>query len=108
MPHIIVEHTDDVKNVAELISDLHHSLAAQETVTLNAIKSRAMVVQDAYVGDTPNGSMIHVTLKLLSGRSGELRAKMTRDLFSVIKEKVSANISVTVESIELHNESYQK
>ena len=108
MPHIIVEHTDDIKGVDALVGDLHQSLARQETITLGGIKSRSITVQNAFVGEMQNGSMVHVTIKLLSGRSDELRAKMTDDLLSVIKSKVADHVSVTVESVELHNQSYQK
>ena len=108
MPHIIVEHTDDIDGVGALVGDLHQSLAAQESVTLGAIKSRSIAVQNAFVGEAQNGSMVHVTLKLLSGRSDDLRAKMTDDLFDVVKNKVAENVSVTVESADLHNESYKK
>ena len=108
MPHITVEHTDDIENVDALVSDLHHSLAGQETVTLGAIKSRSIAVQNAFVGEAQNGSMVHVTLKLLSGRSDERRAKMTGDLLTIVKSKVANNVSVTVESVDLHNESYKK
>ena len=112
MPHIIVEHTEDIEGVGALVGELHHSLAGQESVTLGGIKSRSIVVQNAFVGEaqngSQNGSMIHVTIKLLSGRSDELRAKMTGDLLNVIRSKVAESVSVTVESVDLHNESYQK
>ena len=103
-----MEHTDDIEGVAALVGDLHQSLAGQESVTLGAIKSRSIAVQNAFVGEVQNGSMVHVTLKLLSGRSDDLRAKMTGDLLSVVKSKVANNTSVTVESVDFHNQSYQK
>jgi 5-carboxymethyl-2-hydroxymuconate isomerase len=81
-------------------------------VTPSAVKSRSVAVQNTFVGEiqngSQNGSMVHMTLKLLSGRSDELRAKMTRDLFDVVKSKVADTVSVTVESVELHDNSYQK
>ena len=112
MPHIIVEHTDDIEGMDALVGDLHQSLAGQESVTFGAIKSRSITIQNAFVGEAQNGSqnnsMVHVTLKLLSGRSDELRAKMTGDLLNVVKSKVASSTSVTVESVELHDQSYQK
>jgi 5-carboxymethyl-2-hydroxymuconate isomerase len=108
MPHIIVEHTEDIGNIIDIVTDSHHSLCGQETVTSSAVKSRSVAVQNTFVGEIQNGSMVHMTLKLLSGRSDELRAKMTRDLFDVVKSKVADTVSVTVESVELHDNSYQK
>ncbi len=108
MPHIIVEHTNDIENVADIVGSLHHNLAGQETVTLEAVKSRSIAVSNAIVGEVQDGSMLHVTVKLLSGRSNDFLAKMTGDLRVVAKSKVAENVSVTVESVELHNESYQK
>ncbi len=108
MPHIIVEHTEDIEGVDALVGELHQSLAAQESVTIGGIKSRSIAVQNTFVGEAQNGSMVHVTIKLLSGRSDDLRAKMTGDLLNIIRSKVADSTSVTVESSDLHAPSYQK
>jgi len=109
MPHIIVEYTDDLKlGVSGLLTALHNSLASQETIVRGDIKTRAINVGLAIVGDNESASMVHVDLKLMPGRSDELRAKMTGDLRDVVTSNVSDNTSVTVESSDLHAPSYQK
>lgn len=108
MPHIIVEHTADIEAVDGLLSALHESLAGQETVALESIKTRSIEVKNAIVGNGSQNSMIHVMVKLLSGRSDQLLKKMTGDLRDVALQNISGNTSVTVEAIALHDESYQK
>ncbi|NQZ14376.1 MAG: hypothetical protein HRT94_06120 [Alphaproteobacteria bacterium] len=108
MPHIIVEHTKDVDNVQELLEKLHQSLASQETVVVEAIKTRAVPLDHVVVGDGTSSSMMHTTLKLLPGRDNELRNKMATDLLFVMQSYGSSSTARTVETAELHQESYQK
>lgn len=107
MPHIIVEYTRDIDDVSGLLDGLHDTLAAQETAKLEAIKTRALPLDHYVVGDRSKSSMVHVTLKLMPGRSNELKNTMTTALEAVVKEKVTQETSVTVESVELNAESYK-
>ncbi len=112
MPHIIVEHTKVPNlNLKGLLQDLHANLASQETVNMGAIKTRSIPIENAILGeDTQGNAFIHITLKLLSGRSDELRKTMAEGLFSVAKAHASDNpdVSISVETAELHNASYIK
>jgi len=107
MPHIIIEHTRDVKNIEPLIREAHEALASQETVTMGAIKTRAIPLDHVVVGDGNSQSMVHAEIKLLPGRSDDLKNTMTAVVESVIKNNVSQQTSVTVEATELHKESYR-
>lgn len=107
MPHIVVEHTNDIKDVQNLLNALHHSLASQETVTLNSIKTRSIPLAHAVVGDGSTQSMVHITLRLLSGRSDMLLTKMTGDLAAVAMTHCGASTRVTVESVNLYDPSYK-
>ncbi len=113
MPHITLEYSDtlaDRQDIPKLVSLLHKSLATQETVNIHGIKSRAMPVQYTIVGDGKDrDQMMHVTLKLLPGRSDELRHKMAADLRETLHNHMhDDSIAVTVEVIELDAASYQK
>ncbi|MGB3495554.1 MAG: hypothetical protein WBA57_22680 [Elainellaceae cyanobacterium] len=116
MPHIIVEYSDNLSriNIPLLLSELHDELAAQDTVTKSAIKSRAIAIpeENVILGDEDDyDELLHITIKLLPGRNDDLKKNMARALYSVACGAVRAeydNCSVTVEVMELHAESYTK
>ncbi len=112
MPHIIVEHSEAMSSVdmPKLIADLHESLAAQDTVNIHAIKSRAIAVQCEVIGDHSDPyKMLHITLKLLPGRDNALKKAMSQALFDTAHKHIGNEaISLSVEVMELHAESYTK
>jgi 5-carboxymethyl-2-hydroxymuconate isomerase len=114
MPHIIVEYTDHLKSsvdIPALVSGLHNDLAKRDTVDVHGIKSRAIPVQFVIVGDGKEPDrMIHITLRLMPGRSDALKKEMAQGL-KAASEKYThhdARITVTVEVVDLHAESYVK
>lgn len=110
MPHIIAEISKDlIEDVPAFLNDLHQSLANQNTVSINAIKTRAIIVKDCVIGDDhQENAMCHVTLKLLPGRDDALRKKMAADLHAVILQYVDKSVSATVETALLDHPSYTK
>ena len=111
MPHIIVEHTASMNlDMAKLLSQLHENLASQDTVQIKAIKTRAVPVQHVILGTGSwSDKMLHITLKLLPGRSDQLKRTMSQDLHDVAKKFVQDDtITITVEVMELHEASYIK
>lgn len=111
MPHIIVEYTDHLNvDLEKLTIELHRTLVGQETVKEEAVKTRAIPVKATVVGTGKcHDKMIHIQLKLLPGRSDELRQSMAEALFNTVKKVVfDDHISISVETSELHAESYTK
>ena len=90
--------------------ELHQDLAARETVDIHAIKSRAIPVQYVLVGDNDDfDRMVHITLRLLPGRSDELKKEMSEGLASIAKRMTHDDrVTVTCEITEIHAESYVK
>ena len=110
MPQIVVEYTPSLNlDIPKLTHDLHHSFAAQDTVNIEALKTRAIKLEQAIIGNQGLGDMIHIMAIMLPGRSDDLRRKMAEDLHSIAREYVpDASVSITAETIELHAESYIK
>lgn len=111
MPHIVVEYTPNLDlDAPKLLADLHHNFAAQDTVDINGLKTRAIPLERAIVGASETeGKMVHIMAIMLPGRPDDLRKKMAQDLQSVARTHLpAADISITVETIELHAESYIK
>jgi len=113
MPHIIVEYSDTLassEDIPKLVSIVHHTLAEQDTVSVQAIKTRAIPVQYAIVGDSDSRDrMIHITLKLLPGREDVLKQIMAKALSDKVRSATHDDrISITVEVMEMHEPSYIK
>jgi 5-carboxymethyl-2-hydroxymuconate isomerase len=111
MPHIIVEYSDNLAlEVEKLASELHQTLCQQPTVIAAAVKTRIVPVQACIIGDNRKiGKMLHICLKLLPGRSDDLRKTMAQALFDAVGAIVKdPNISITVETVEIHAMSYIK
>ena len=106
MPHIIVEHTKDVAGIPQLLTALHQSLAGQETVVLESIKTRSIAVDYAIVGSQATESMVHITVKLLPGRPDDLLKKITGDLKAIAVKHCAPTTRITVESVDLYKPSY--
>lgn len=114
MPHIIVEYTDILEpslDVPKLLSGLHNNLSERETIKLEAIKTRGVPVKYTVVGTgSDHDKMVHIDLKLMPGRSDDLKKEMAQGLFDFARKCCvhDERISVTVEVSELHQSSYTK
>lgn len=109
MPHIIVEYSDHLAlDIPNLLNDLHNDLAARETVTIGAIKTRAIPIAHCVVGDDAANSLIHIALKLLPGRDADLKTQMTQGLADIAAAHVKRPCAITAECLTLEAESYIK
>ncbi len=102
MPHIVLEHNlEDEDQVRYICKKLHGALSRQETVKLESIKTRAFFVSSLVIGDgTQHEAFAHVTLKLLKGRSEELKQTMGEALLEILKGSIKTG-SIGVEVAEL-------
>jgi 5-carboxymethyl-2-hydroxymuconate isomerase len=111
MPHIAMNYSKELEsliNIPEMLHDLHLDLASRETVLIEAIKTYAMPIQYCEVAlDNGYKSMIHIIIKVLPGRSIELKQEMTLGLRKIVKSYIK-ECSVTVELQELEAETYCK
>lgn len=105
MPHIVIEHDSQTTNEVDLkalAQTLHDTLAAQETVKLEALKTRTIEVDNTIIGAGENNQMIHVNVLLLTGRSVELKETMCAALFEAAQSFLAdKKLSLTVNIDEL-------
>ncbi|NQZ06827.1 MAG: hypothetical protein HRT35_06670 [Algicola sp.] len=113
MPHIVVKYSDNAPATLDwtaLLLVLHDSLAEQDTVTPSQIKTYAFPLSACIVGDStrPDG-MIHIQIRLLKGRSDALRKAMALALHDAVRaytNKVGWACALSIETVELHSETY--
>lgn len=115
MPHLILEHSDNLPpdiDLDELLVDLHETLARQETINVIGIKSRA-VRHDRWIsGRGVDTAFVHVEVVIMAGRPLLIRRRIGEALRAVVWQAIreAAPIgltwSVTVELREFLEESY--
>ena len=106
MPHLILEHNiEDEEAVKYVCKKLHGCLAKQETVKLESIKTRSVFVSSLVVGTgTKTQNFAHLNLKLLMGRSEDLKNTISQNLLEVLKASLKNGV-MSVEVNELENYS---
>ena len=115
MPHIILECSNNIveKNLSSLIIDIHTLLTQMLPTQLSGCKSRIIRDKDYVVGNNdPQNAFVHVTVKVLKGRSKDLLdsvANAIMDKLKVVFQKSfsALNLQFTI-AIEELPEVYHK
>lgn len=110
MPHIVIEYAKDIKDLnAKSLSAAAYNGAAQSGLfaDLYDIKVRATAYEDYSVGQTQD-TFIHITVKLLQGRSDEQKASLTQ---LILDQVIALNYTVeniSVEALDINTKAYCK
>ena len=107
MPHIIVHHCHTI-NVDNLLPQLHNTLGQQQTIDINAIKTRGLPVSGALVGDNTNATFVHVEIRLLSGRTSDTLNKIKNSMVQTAKDNIAKDTVFTLEIVEMNPDLYHK
>lgn len=111
MPHCTIEMStllSEQIDTQALLEDLHMTLVKSEEFGPADIKVR-LLTSDLYLVGGECGEFAHITLKLLSGRSKEIKQGLAKELFLSANEWIGeGNISLTVDVREMDREIYQK
>jgi 5-carboxymethyl-2-hydroxymuconate isomerase len=93
MPHIIIEHSNNLNesvDLQKLVVDTQEALASQG-VDKARIKSRAIPLERYVVGDKgKEGAMVHITLLLLEGRDDVLKKQYSTAIYDEAQKAVEA------------------
>ncbi|RJF78301.1 5-carboxymethyl-2-hydroxymuconate Delta-isomerase [Azospirillum cavernae] len=95
MPHLIVEHTDNLAEEAaipDLLRKANAVLIAQNGVfPIGGIRSRAVRLTDYCVADgAADDAFVHLTLKIGAGRTAEQKQAAGDALFAMVTEHFAA------------------
>ncbi len=110
MPHVIIEHSEDVAGqiaIDDLIGAVHDATMSSGLFPEYDIKTRAIAYQHHRTGQTRD-SFVHVALHLLDGRSDEQKCELSETILAVIEPLLSKIVSVGIEIIDIHRASYRK
>lgn len=110
MPHCIIECSTALLDKFPSNTFNHtvfNGALASELFQENAIKVRTYSCAEYLVGNT-DAHFLHVTAKILSGRTTEQKSHLSKAILSKLTELEMSNVSITVEVIDIHTESYAK
>ena len=111
MPHVLIEYTQAIENevdISRLVNVVHQG-AFDSGLFPDAydIKTRAIAYQYACMGGTQD-AFIHVTVRLLSGRSDEQKSILTHGIVRHIRSLNLHVNSVTAEAVDMNRAVYAK
>lgn len=110
MPHCIIEYTRDRENkvdVANLVNTAFDAIDSSGLFASTAIKVRAIPL-DHYKSGLDSDDFIHLTIKILPGRTDQMKKDLSAIVLKNIKPLVADTKSTSVEIVDLHGESYDK
>ncbi len=119
MPHIIVEHSNDIlsKEVMNFLPELQKTVAAvkEGNFDLEACKARVLGFDEYFVGSSSaqNSSFFHVTIKILAGRAQAVKVKLAQEIAKTaqefLKEKnLKSRTDLSVDIVDMDAQAYQK
>ena len=115
MPHLTLEYSGNLSglDVRQALMSLNATLLDSGHFDARDIKSRAIPLEAFQVGDgIESAAFMHVTLRLLSGRTSETRgllaSALLKVLTGVLPRIASQSTQLSVEVIELDSVVYAK
>ena len=111
MPHCIIEHSEDVLtsvNQQQLIDTVLTGAKKSALFELDHIKLRTKSYEHYQKGDVEQAGFIHVTMRILQGRTVEQRQDLSQKVLLEFQRLSLTSLTITVEIIEMETASYSK
>lgn len=110
MPHLIIEYAREIEDSLdprELMQTVQNSALATQLFDASAVKTRARAYS-SHINAGDYQYFIHVTARILSGRSDEQKHALSSQILSDLIKLRLRDISLSVEVCDLHQPSYAK
>lgn len=110
MPHCVIEYSSDVADqiaIDDLMAAVHDGVFSSGLFPEYDIKTRAIGYDYHRTGKTKD-SFVHVNLHLLSGRDDQQKTDLSEKVLASIEPLLPQVVSVGVEIIDMHRDSYRK
>lgn len=119
MPHLIIEHSSDIhsKPITALQQDIQKIMSCSEgSFTIEACKTRAFSFGNYFVGilNQEDASFIHITLKILAGRSVEAKKALSDKIMAYCHQFItdlklrSKRCDISVDIVDMDSATYGK
>ncbi len=110
MPHCIIEYAKELEqsvSASELIDRVHAGAVACGLFQETDIKTRAVAYEHFRTG-TGTAPFIHVSMKILSGRTEQQKKHATQAVLDKLEALSVSPLSLTVEVRDMERETYSK
>jgi len=97
MPHIRIEHTDNIHttNIMDLFNSVREILIELADIKGENCKSRAIQLKNFHTGSNDNNKgFVHMEINILEGRPQETKDKIGRDTLFVLQNYFNNNTDV--------------
>lgn len=111
MPHCIIEYADQAlinTSQQQLIDAVLSGAKKSGLFELDHIKLRTQSYECYQKGDVKNSAFIHVTMRILQGRTVKQRRELSEFVLFELKSLSLKAVTLTVEIIEMETASYSK
>ncbi|WP_343591244.1 5-carboxymethyl-2-hydroxymuconate Delta-isomerase [Paracidovorax wautersii] len=116
MPHLTIEYTDNLAGFpeAEVLQAVNAAVASHPQIPEEAdLKTRLVRVSRFEIGTAPaNRAFIHAQLRLLSGRSPEVKKELTTRIADVLRRlsprPEGVMVQLSAEVVDMDRPSYAK
>ncbi len=109
MPHVILECSENVveRNLSSLLIDIHSLLTQMLPTQLPGCKSRFIREKNYVIGNNdPQNAFVHITVKVLKGRSKELLDSVASAIMEKLKvvfqdsfSKLNLQFTIAIEEL---------
>lgn len=110
MPHVIIEYSDVLEaqvSRKDLLSTAHQ--AVEDSGLFNAVDIRSRTQSfDNFRLRADKHCFLHITVKLLSGRTDEQKTHLTTGIVTALQQLSLTDVLISCECIDIHNVSYQR
>lgn len=106
MPHCIIEYAQGLAPHADrLLDTIQQTVIDSPLFSAVDVRSRRQAF-DGYRLGADNQYFIHVTIKLLRGRSDREKAQLTQQVVDAITNLALGDVLVSCECVDIHTASY--
>ncbi|MFY8274033.1 5-carboxymethyl-2-hydroxymuconate Delta-isomerase [Pseudoalteromonas sp. SSDWG2] len=108
MPHIIIEHSEDLPVLPQvLVEKVHQATFSSGLFDLPAIKTRAVAYQHYKLGEGKDG-FIHICAYIMAGRTTQQKQLLSQHLLECLRTYCRRSYCLSVDVRELNPEIYLK
>ncbi|HAT1597819.1 TPA: hypothetical protein I8Y58_003102 [Legionella pneumophila] len=114
MPHLIFECSEEIKlklSFESIFLELHSILSDFLPTQISSCKSRVLPYREYLVGETANNLFIHVTIKILPGRTADVKdmvgKKILKFLEKIVNDLYLNSVSISIEIVDLTDHYYK-
>ncbi|MBO9493935.1 5-carboxymethyl-2-hydroxymuconate Delta-isomerase [Thalassotalea sp. G20_0] len=111
MPHCIIEYSRPLEAIVSpeaLMESVYQGAVSSGLFDTSAIKVRALPYDHYRVGTEQGIRFIHVTARILSGRSLQQKQELSGILLDAVEGTPLDNVSITVDVVDMERTVYAK